>query len=75
MLVTIEISEAMRAELQRLAGDKGAAGMPGVIQDAVTRHLEAQAYRVRRLNRMIGLLDSVDAMPAVPPRPKRTKQA
>ncbi|MDQ3265273.1 MAG: hypothetical protein M3Y59_16720 [Myxococcota bacterium] len=64
MRTTIELSDVQRAELLRLAAERGEKGFSRLIQEAVDRYLEEQGSRSDRTEaalRLEGTLDNAGA--------------
>jgi len=57
---TIELSSRQRAQLLRLATERGQKGFSGLVQEAVDRYLENEATRRERVAAALSVLGTID---------------
>lgn len=63
MRTTIEIDDAQRAELLRLAAERGHKGFSELVREAIDRYLEQEANRRDRIQAALAVAGSLKGTP------------
>ncbi len=60
MRTTVELTDAQRARLLKLAAERGDKGFSKLVQEAIDEYLEARVARDRRVEAAVAVLGSLD---------------
>lgn len=60
MRTTIELSDTQRAQLLKLAAERGEKGFSTLVQEAIDQYLEAEAHRRERVEKALAVLGTLD---------------